>query len=534
MNLCIIFLFIYYSICFYNACIARFVCVVCLSKSPTSGFFLWNKNSKEKKEKEKDKKEKKGKKEAIAVAVEVEDIEEKKKGTSWLKRKDDGKNKESKKEKDGKDKESNVSMGKEGELDLSKESAASGKDKNKDKKDKTKDKDKGKDKDKSKDKDKAKSKDKGKDKDKNKDKNLEKDKAKDKSTEKGPKDTSIDREEEIKSREESLMSIGSGKEESLVSDKDRSLASTLIEDTPGFTKTYDYVEVEGEGKHNKLVGAFSYEKGKTKDGDGSGEKPTSPGKRQIGVAFNYAPGEAKKVADAAEKRKEKPQYIASSPKVTGRSSDISGSASPIQNTSIITNPGSIQSENSPRSDNNQTPSMYTSSYVTDVSYGTEGSYSMDDSRMQSSMSSFGKTSYDDGMKGSYPYGADPTARSPDSTRQYGFVDQNGQPLDSSHTKNQTSTPASSNQSTDTSRPYGFVDPSYRNSTDPSARFIESESAASGTPLGPKIVKTTTKQSVVKEGSELTQNIEEKIEDLNSGEVTVNTQVNKVNKMYLNF
>jgi hypothetical protein len=47
---------------------------------------------------------------------------------------------------------------------------------------------------------------------------------------------------------------------------------------------------------------------------------------------------------------------------------------------------------------------------------------------------------------------------------------------------------------------------------------------------PKIVKTTTKQMVVKDKEGLTQNIEEKVEDLTpggTGAITVSTQVNKV-------
>jgi hypothetical protein len=54
---------------------------------------------------------------------------------------------------------------------------------------------------------------------------------------------------------------------------------------------------------------------------------------------------------------------------------------------------------------------------------------------------------------------------------------------------------------------------------------------------PKIVKTTTKQMVVKDKEGLTQNIEEKVEDLTpggTGAITVSTQVNKVmyGKLYI--
>lgn len=45
--------------------------------------------------------------------------------------------------------------------------------------------------------------------------------------------------------------------------------------------------------------------------------------------------------------------------------------------------------------------------------------------------------------------------------------------------------------------------------------------------GPKIVKTTTKQLMVKDKEGITENFEEKIEDLASGEVQVSTHINKV-------
>ncbi|XP_026679620.1 titin homolog [Diaphorina citri] len=51
---------------------------------------------------------------------------------------------------------------------------------------------------------------------------------------------------------------------------------------------------------------------------------------------------------------------------------------------------------------------------------------------------------------------------------------------------------------------------------------------------PLIVKTTTKQTMVKDREGLTRNIEEKVEDMRSGEVTVSTQVNKVSKYFYLF
>jgi len=64
-------------------------------------------------------------------------------------------------------------------------------------------------------------------------------------------------------------------------------------------------------------------------------------------------------------------------------------------------------------------------------------------------------------------------------------------------------------------------------------FIENEkkSYLDDKPLiigtAPLIVKTTTKQTMIKDKEGVTQNIEEKVEDLTSGEVTVSTQHNKV-------
>lgn len=49
--------------------------------------------------------------------------------------------------------------------------------------------------------------------------------------------------------------------------------------------------------------------------------------------------------------------------------------------------------------------------------------------------------------------------------------------------------------------------------------------------GPIMVKTTTKQLMVKDKEGVMENIEEKIEDLASGEVQVSTQVSKVRNSY---
>lgn len=78
------------------------------------------------------------------------------------------------------------------------------------------------------------------------------------------------------------------------------------EDKPGFTKPYEYTDTERSPTRSKpfIQGAFSYEKepisGEKQRGADDAQSPT---KRKAGLAFNYAPGEDKKLAESAEKRK---------------------------------------------------------------------------------------------------------------------------------------------------------------------------------------------------------------------------------------
>uniref|UniRef100_A0A8D8T9U6 Moesin/ezrin/radixin homolog 1 n=1 Tax=Cacopsylla melanoneura TaxID=428564 RepID=A0A8D8T9U6_9HEMI len=74
---------------------------------------------------------------------------------------------------------------------------------------------------------------------------------------------------------------------------------------PGYTKEYDY-EVEGDADHKKKqIKGFTYEKtAKSNNADGDNAKSSSSPTKQVGLAFNYAPGESQKVSDsAAEKAK---------------------------------------------------------------------------------------------------------------------------------------------------------------------------------------------------------------------------------------
>ncbi|XP_049879741.1 protein 4.1 homolog isoform X2 [Pectinophora gossypiella] len=82
--------------------------------------------------------------------------------------------------------------------------------------------------------------------------------------------------------------------------------SPVKEDKPGFTKPYEYTDTEKSPSRTQpvLKGAFSYEKEPiSAEKQRSAEESQSPSTRKAGLAFNYAPGEDKKVAESAEKRK---------------------------------------------------------------------------------------------------------------------------------------------------------------------------------------------------------------------------------------
>lgn len=78
------------------------------------------------------------------------------------------------------------------------------------------------------------------------------------------------------------------------------------DDKPSFTKPYEYTDTEQSPTRTKpfIQGAFSYEKEPISEEKQRGlDNSQNPATRKAGLAFNYAPGEDKKVAESAEKRK---------------------------------------------------------------------------------------------------------------------------------------------------------------------------------------------------------------------------------------
>ncbi|XP_014472074.1 PREDICTED: uncharacterized protein LOC106743073 isoform X2 [Dinoponera quadriceps] len=73
---------------------------------------------------------------------------------------------------------------------------------------------------------------------------------------------------------------------------------------PVYTKPYDYEETEtSPTKKPYTPHGFSYEDRPASPGVQDKQSPTSASRMATGLAFNYAPGEEKKVAESAEKRK---------------------------------------------------------------------------------------------------------------------------------------------------------------------------------------------------------------------------------------
>ncbi|XP_026728549.1 protein 4.1 homolog isoform X2 [Trichoplusia ni] len=89
-------------------------------------------------------------------------------------------------------------------------------------------------------------------------------------------------------------------------DSSREKSPTKGDDKPSFTKPYEYTDTEKSPTRTKpfIQGAFSYEREPiSEEKQRALDESQSPTTRKAGLAFNYAPGEDRKVAESAEKRK---------------------------------------------------------------------------------------------------------------------------------------------------------------------------------------------------------------------------------------
>ncbi|CAH0717570.1 unnamed protein product, partial [Brenthis ino] len=129
-------------------------------------------------------------------------------------------------------------------------------------------------------------------------------KTKDKS-EKSPKDKSPkDKDKKLKDPKAKIAMLDTSNDSSNL-DSSIDKTPSKVEDKPSFTKPYEYTDTEKSPTRKPFIqGAFSYEKEPISDEKQRGlDDNQSPGTRKAGLAFNYAPGEDKRVAESAEKRK---------------------------------------------------------------------------------------------------------------------------------------------------------------------------------------------------------------------------------------
>ncbi|KAG8295407.1 hypothetical protein J6590_081287 [Homalodisca vitripennis] len=327
-----------------------------------------------------------------------------------------------------------------------------------------------------------------------------------------------------------------GQDGSLLSDKDRSLAQESSFDTsstpsspekidtsllssdgsvpegsplPGYTKPYNYLENSSSDPKNKgkaLVGAFSYEN-KDKLESPKDDQATPSGRKAVGIAFNYAPGEAQKVAEtAAEKKKTLLEKSSNDPDllpvglrtpgmdyvesaVRKEQAKSEADLSPGARRALDMKGGGIFRSGGKEGKTGTTSGLQTPIQIVTVKGAEKGNITVKDPKTGLPITKDSTGHFDEGLiGGAYPYGAagDSPKLMQDINRDFLTAER------------------------------GHLDNLGDRMSVPSPLTVG----------GPKIVKTTTKQSVVKDREGVTQNIEEKVEDLQSGEVTVSTQVNK--------
>ncbi|XP_043492155.1 protein 4.1 homolog [Polistes fuscatus] len=91
-----------------------------------------------------------------------------------------------------------------------------------------------------------------------------------------------------------------------LSTDNKSRDSAMNSDRPGFTKPYDYEETETSSTRKPFTPhGFSYEDRPASPSVRDQQSPTAASRKATGLAFNYAPGEEKKLVESVEKRKTK-------------------------------------------------------------------------------------------------------------------------------------------------------------------------------------------------------------------------------------
>lgn len=350
---------------------------------------------------------------------------------------------------------------------------------------------------------------------------------------------------------------------------DRSLAETTVNvsaisapsTSPSFTKTYDYTEDEhGASKKRKPVGGFTYETSLQKSKESILETPTSPSKRAQGLAFNYAPGEAKKVAEtAAEKRKIFMEKVAAdgikTPGINYVQSAVDKEVSvkkdpkPSTETKRELLPTNVETnvdlktiiEKKETKPNVETKKE-TKTNVEVKKESKSSASSKKEPKIGIELKNESKTGEAEVKPASeIAFTKTVLEKKVASASAETTIETERKKIDPKSGIFNKKTKEHGNKGV-LEKAMGKLGSFGKGSKDKSeiadvkkesADFIENEQKTyeEDKPLGtgtvPLIVKTTTKQTMIKDKEGMTQNIEEKVEDLTSGEITVSTQHNKV-------
>lgn len=123
---------------------------------------------------------------------------------------------------------------------------------------------------------------------------------------KSPKEKKL-KDKEKDSKPKIALLDTSNESSNLDSSREKSPKPDSSPDKPGYTKPYEYTDTEKSPTRKPFIqGAFSYDKPISEERQRALDEAQSPTTRKSGLAFNYAPGEDKKVAESAEKRKTSP------------------------------------------------------------------------------------------------------------------------------------------------------------------------------------------------------------------------------------
>lgn len=324
---------------------------------------------------------------------------------------------------------------------------------------------------------------------------------------------------------------------------------SAISTSPSFTKTYDYTEDElGASKKRKPIGGFTYESNMQKSKESISETPTSPSKRAQGLAFNYAPGEAKKVAEtAAERRKTFMEKVAAdgikTPGINYVQSAVYKEES-VKKEPLTTIETKIEPKISVETKVGLRTSLETKLGPKNSIETKTGSKSNLETKLNAEIKGEPKSSTETKLE--------PTAEVAftKTVLEKKVTSASAETKIVTEKKNIDSKSGALNKKLkehDTSKgilgkamdKLGSLGKGSKDKAEEidikkeSSDFIENEKKnyEDDKPLGvstaPLIVKTTTKQTMIKDKGGVTQNIEEKVEDLTSGEITVSTQHNKV-------